>query len=85
MDYMTEYDINTSQIRRTRAMLARFKSFSRWREDQQPSPEMAQLWLALVCRAMALAALTPDEARLVKNVLELDEATAFMEANNVGA
>lgn len=40
------------------------------------------LWLEIVRELMSLTALTPEEERLVKRVLEVQEAIAIMETNN---
>jgi hypothetical protein len=71
-----------SQASRARAMLDRFKSLPEWIREKQPTPENAQLWLAVVREIMKLAALTPDEERALKIALGLDEAEAAMEANS---
>jgi hypothetical protein len=77
-----KYDNRAGQERRARAMLARCLPFSQWRDDERPTIERANLWLTVVGKLTALAALTTDEARSVRIALELNEATAFMETKN---
>lgn len=85
MGQMMENDNRSSRVHRARAILASFRPLVQWMQDECPTPEMVHLGLALVREVMALAVLTPDEERTVKITLELDEATAAMEANHVGA
>lgn len=82
---MTEYDNRASQESRARHMLVRVTPFSNWAKNKRQTSKMVRLWLAVVHETMKLAALTQDEERLVKNVLELDDATAIVEASHVDA
>jgi len=85
MGQMMENDFRASRVCRARDMLARFRPLVQWMQDERPTPEVAHLGLALVREVMALAALTSDEERALKITLQMDEATAAMEANHVGA
>lgn len=85
MGQMMKSDNRSSRVYRARAMLVRFRPLVQWMQDERPTPEVAHLGLGLVREIMALAALTPDEECVVKIALQLDEATAAMEANHVGA
>jgi hypothetical protein len=70
---------------RARQMLAACKPLGEWIAERNPAPENIELARRIVAELMKEAALTPDEERLVKKVLEVDKAEAAMEANNVGA
>ncbi|WBK01231.1 hypothetical protein [Methylocystis parvus] len=63
-------------------MLNRVILFSKWSSDEQPDIMKMHLWLEIVRELMSLTALTPEEERLVKRVLEVQEAIAIMETNN---
>jgi hypothetical protein len=80
-----EHFSKSRDVARSRTMLARTMPFADWAKDEQPPVERGRLWLKVVCETMKIAALTPDEERLVKPILQLNKATAAMEANHVGA
>jgi hypothetical protein len=68
-----------------RRNLVRVLPFQVWREKMNATQLEAAKWGFVVAAFMKAAALTPEEAQLVKTTLQFDAAVAFVETDHAHA